>query len=118
MLIPSGQKSSVLDMTQPVTKSSDVSERRLQDSEFQILSFQTMVPQFVSQEFEEFCRNNGIRHTTSSAYHPNGEAERFIKTFKSAMKKEKGIMCHYVRFCYRIGSLLMPQPEFPQPSYC
>jgi len=35
---------------------------------------------------------NGVRHSTSSAYHPrsNGEAERFIRTFKTSMKKGKG----------------------------
>ncbi|CAL8135317.1 unnamed protein product [Orchesella dallaii] len=46
-------------------------------------------PQFVSREFEKFCVDNGVRHTTSSAYHPrsNGEAERFIRTFKNAMNR-------------------------------
>jgi hypothetical protein len=44
-------------------------------------------PQFVSAEFEKFCSSNGVRHSTSSAYHPrsNGEAERFVRTFKNAM---------------------------------
>ncbi|XP_018398448.1 PREDICTED: uncharacterized protein K02A2.6-like [Cyphomyrmex costatus] len=27
-------------------------------------------PQFVSREFEEFCKGNDVRHTKSSAYHP------------------------------------------------
>ncbi|XP_011708369.1 PREDICTED: uncharacterized protein K02A2.6-like [Wasmannia auropunctata] len=45
--------------------------------------------QFVSSEFQKFCKNNGIRHTTSSVYHPrtNGEAERFVQTFKKAIFK-------------------------------
>ena len=45
-------------------------------------------PQFVSEEFRRFMKINGIRHTTSSPYHPktNGLAERFVQTFKSAMK--------------------------------
>jgi len=36
--------------------------------------------QFVSREFQQFCEANGIRHATSSAYHPrsNGEAERDV----------------------------------------
>jgi len=34
-------------------------------------------PQFVSQEFEAFCTNNGIVHKTSAAYKPstNGQAD-------------------------------------------
>jgi len=38
--------------------------------------------QFVSDEFNQFCASNGIRHAGSSAYHPrsNGDAERFVKT--------------------------------------
>lgn len=44
--------------------------------------------QFVSEEFDNYCKRNGIRHITSSAYHPrtNGEAERFVRTFKEGMR--------------------------------
>lgn len=44
--------------------------------------------QFVSSDFEKFCKDNAIKHILSSAYHPrtNGEAERFVRTFKDAMK--------------------------------
>jgi len=41
---------------------------------------------------QSFCTGNGVRHTTNSAYHPrsNGEAERFIRTFKNSIKKSSG----------------------------
>jgi len=48
-------------------------------------------PQFCSSEFEHFMKSNGIKHTTSSVYHPasNGQAERFVSIFKKAMKLMK-----------------------------
>ena len=44
---------------------------------------------FSSEEFDEFMRKNGIRHTTSAPYHPatNGAAERTVQMFKNALKK-------------------------------
>ena len=46
-------------------------------------------PQFVSKQFEEFCTRAGITHLTTAPFHPasNGEAERWVRTFKEAMKK-------------------------------
>ena len=44
---------------------------------------------FTSKEFEEFLQKNGIRHVTSTPYHPatNGSVEQAVQTFKTAMKK-------------------------------
>ena len=48
-------------------------------------------PQFVVTDFQEFTQTNGIKHSRSSPYHPatNGEAERFVCTFKEAMKASR-----------------------------
>ena len=48
-------------------------------------------PQFISSEFQQFCRNNGIMHRTSAAYKPstNGEAERVVQILKSAIAQAR-----------------------------
>lgn len=45
--------------------------------------------QFTSSEFAQFCVSNGIDHVTTAPFHPqaNGQAERFVDTFKRANKK-------------------------------
>ena len=45
-------------------------------------------PQFVSFEFKQFTKENGIRHIRIAPRHPrsNGQAECFVATFKQAMK--------------------------------
>ncbi|XP_055017905.1 LOW QUALITY PROTEIN: uncharacterized protein K02A2.6-like [Boleophthalmus pectinirostris] len=63
---------------------------------------------FVSAEFQEFMRKNGIEHITSAPYHPssNGCAERAVQTIKSMMKKAGESSIHTkvsrVLFSYRI----------------
>ena len=45
-------------------------------------------PQFTADEFRTFMRSNGIKHIRSAPYHPatNGIAERFVQTFKQALR--------------------------------
>ena len=42
---------------------------------------------FVSKEFAEFTRHNGIKHVTSAPAHPssNGLAKRVVRTFKNGL---------------------------------
>ena len=45
---------------------------------------------FTSIEFKTFLKENGIRHVTTTPYHPagNGLAERAVQTFKQALKNQ------------------------------
>ena len=45
-------------------------------------------PQFISEEFSTFMKSNAIKHIRCAPYHPssNGAAERFVQTFKQAMR--------------------------------
>ncbi|BHF79672.1 hypothetical protein SprV_0702279400 [Sparganum proliferum] len=47
--------------------------------------------QFTSSSFEDFCRQHNIQHLRSPPYHPqsNGQAERFVDTFKRALLKAR-----------------------------
>ncbi|KAI0231136.1 hypothetical protein LSAT2_018499, partial [Lamellibrachia satsuma] len=47
---------------------------------------------FVSEEFQDFCRHNGIKHITSAPHHPasNGLAERAVGIVKEGVKRMHG----------------------------
>lgn len=49
-------------------------------------------PQFVSETFETFCKQHGIKHLTTAFYsaQSNGQAERFVDLLKTGLKKIKG----------------------------
>lgn len=44
---------------------------------------------FTAADFQEFCKDKGIRHLTSAPYSPcsNGAAEKAVKTLKNVLKK-------------------------------
>ena len=46
-------------------------------------------PQFISEEFKNFLKRNQVKHVLCPSYSPksNGSCERFVQSFKSAMKK-------------------------------
>ena len=62
-------------------------------------------PQFVSDEFSTFMKMNGIKHIRCSPYHPssNGAAERFVQTFKKAMKASQHSS---LSFSHRLSNFL------------
>ena len=56
-------------------------------------------PQFVAEEFATFLKQNGVKHIKCAPYHPssNGLAERFVRTFKEAMRagEQDGLPMHH-----------------------
>ena len=62
--------------------------------------------QFTSALFNQFCKNNGIHQKLSAPYHPstNGEAKRFVQTFKASMKANENdlqtALCQFLmKYC-------------------
>ena len=84
-------------------------------------------PQFTSDEFTEFMRGNGIKHILCSPYHPssNGLAERFVQTFKRAMRaggKDGTSLNHEFLFGYcslaHVTTNVSPSELFLQRKLC
>ncbi|XP_064465215.1 uncharacterized protein K02A2.6-like [Ornithodoros turicata] len=71
-------------------------------------------PQFASKLFQDFVKQNGIKHIRSAPYHPssNGQAERFVRTMKEAIRKD-----HAFRpLEARLNSFLLAYRNTPQAS--
>ena len=68
-------------------------------------------PHFVSEEYEIFLKDNGVRHIRSAAYHPasNGEAERAVRTFKQAMNERGMYLTIHNIFIYLISTNVKPE---------
>ena len=51
-------------------------------------------PQFVSNVFKQFARNNGVKHIRTSRRHPasNGAVELFARTFEDFLKLKGKIL--------------------------
>ena len=83
----------VIPVSRPTTSSTITSLRRI----FSTHGLPTTIvsdngSQFTSEQFEDFCKQNCIQHMRSPPYHPqsNGQAERFVDTFKRAIIKARG----------------------------
>lgn len=88
MHTPSGRRSSTWKVIQDALLSSSSWWSFSRGSGF-LINF-SRIRVFVSSVFEEFCARNGIKHSTSSPYRlrANEEAERFVQTFKRAIKTQ------------------------------
>ena len=71
--------------------------------------------QFTSEDFANFVKSNGIQHSLSSPYHPasNGEAERFVRTFKEAMKTSKN---NGLTLAHRMNNFLLTYRTTPHST--
>ena len=67
---------------------------------------------FTSDDFEQFCKANGIKLVKWSPYHPssNGLAERAVQTEKAGLKKTTG------NLEYRLCNLLTRYRVTPQST--
>lgn len=63
-------------------------------------------PQFISAEFQDFCKRFNIQHIRVAPYHPrsNGEAERFVQTLKNTLGRKQ---LEHHDLVYRLNRFLL-----------
>ncbi|XP_062538906.1 uncharacterized protein K02A2.6-like [Armigeres subalbatus] len=71
--------------------------------------------QFTSEAFQQFLRMNGVVHKMGAPYHPstNGQAERYVQTFKQKLKAMK---CPKSEFNMEISNILLTYRKMLHPS--
>lgn len=71
--------------------------------------------QFTSEQFQTFLKKNGITQKLGAPYHPatNGQAERFVQTFKD---KLKAIKCEKRNVQYELHKILMAYRRTVHPA--
>ncbi|XP_037930536.1 uncharacterized protein K02A2.6-like, partial [Teleopsis dalmanni] len=77
-------------------------------------------PQFTAEAFKHFCSKLGIKHITTAPFHPasNGLAERFVRSFKTAVKKniDDGLSLKFAVSKYLATYRAMPNAEGKSPA--
>ena len=72
-------------------------------------------PQFVSEEFATFTKENSVKHIKSAPYHPstNGAVERLVQTFKKSMKASQYVGRSHSQ---RLASFLLTYRSTPHST--
>ncbi|XP_037930430.1 uncharacterized protein K02A2.6-like, partial [Teleopsis dalmanni] len=77
-------------------------------------------PQFTAEAFKQFCSKLGIKHITTAPFHPasNGLAERFVRSFKTAVQKniDDGLSLKFAVSKYLATYRAMPNAEGKSPA--
>ena len=94
------QTAKTIEMLRFIFASYGLPEQQVSDNE----------PQFVSEEFERFATDYIIKHIRSEPYHPatNRAAERFIQTFKLAMKMNTDLSISHRRVDFLLADRTTP----------
>ncbi|XP_058816755.1 uncharacterized protein K02A2.6-like [Topomyia yanbarensis] len=71
--------------------------------------------QFTSETFQQFLRMNGVMHKMGAPYHPatNGQAERYVQTFK---QKLKALKCTKSQLNLELSNILLTYRKMLHPS--